>query len=88
MWHYRICKRKDKQGNIYFNVVEFYKNVPTGKGNKKTNLWSQEPEAPFGETKKELIECLKMMLKDCEHYSVLDETKQRKKDQKRAKKLR
>jgi len=77
MWHYRSCKRKDSTGKIYYCVVEFYKNVPTGKGNKRKSLWSQEPETPIGETKKELIECLKMMIKDCEYYPTLNDTKKR-----------
>jgi len=73
MWYYRICKRHrmvlgTKQ--FYYCIVEYYPKVERKDG-RMASLWSDEPEWPVGDTKEELIECLKMMLKDAQRYPVL-----------------
>jgi len=62
-WHYRIRRREapDKKEYIY-DIVEYYKN-PKG--------WTKDGMAPYGESKKELIHVLEMMLADAKKYPVL-----------------
>lgn len=55
-WHYRIRKRiLDKKP--WFDIVEYFVSG-------KSRGWTKEGMAPEGETREEVIQCLKMMLKD------------------------
>lgn len=72
MWHYRPCKRKDKSGDYYFCVVEFFPKCVNGK-----DLWTRDAIKPVAYTRQELIKDLEMMLKDCKHYKTLDDTKEK-----------
>lgn len=87
MWYYRACRKftKDKAGKKYpfYCVVEYLPKIPNYGYNKKTkeltkrkghkNLWSIQPEWPSGNSKKELIECLEMMIVDVKRYRPLTE---------------
>lgn len=66
MWYYRVCRKYTKIGVPYWCIVEFYPRVP-----EYGKLWSEEPEAPIGENKKDVIECLEMMLQDAKKHPVL-----------------
>lgn len=69
MWHYRPCKKIDKFGRPYYVVVEVYKNI-CGK-----RLWTEGACSPFGNSRKELIRDLEMMLEDCKRRRTMDDTK-------------
>lgn len=60
-WYYRARKRII-DGAEYWDVVEYYPDVDS---------WSNESEEPFGETKEELIQNLKDMIRDVQNYEVL-----------------
>ena len=68
-WYYRPCKRKYKDGTAYYVVVEFFPNVQ-GKP-----AWTKDAMSPYGESRKELIRDLEMMLEDCKRRRALDDTK-------------
>ncbi len=63
-WHYKPFKVITKHCT-YYCVKEYY--IGCGDDGKE-KLWTQDPIAPMGDTKKELIECLELMLKDIKHY--------------------
>lgn len=58
--------------NYFYCIVEFF---PSG-GAIKGNLWTSDNMAPMGDTKEDLIESLKLMLKDAKKYGVLHDTKE------------
>ena len=60
-WHYRIRKRKI-QGEWVFDIVEMY---------EKPKGWTKDGMRPVGESKKEIIHVLEMMLADAKKYPVL-----------------
>lgn len=69
-WHYRIFKcipKKIKGAKVqpepYYCIKEYYR-TPFGTG------WSKNPDYPQGETKKDLLEDLAMMLVDAKKYRV------------------
>jgi len=64
-WHYRAFKvmSKDKKKMPYYCVKEYFN---TG----RNTFWIEEAITPIGDTKKELIEILEMMLKDIKHYKT------------------
>lgn len=70
MWHYRPCRRKDLDGSYYYVVVEYYK---VGRGTKP--MWTELGCSPMGNSRKELIRDLEMMLADCKKRRTLDDTK-------------
>lgn len=60
-WRYRIRKRII-DGKPWYDVVEYY-TTPLGKS------WTAGGMA-CGESKKEVIKCLRMMLDDCKHSNA------------------
>ena len=74
MWHYRIFKVINKKTKKHFYCIKEFFKVPVGKyiGKKEKliSLWTKNSIEPFAETKKELIQCLKWMLKDALHYKT------------------
>jgi len=62
-WHYRVRKRM-VNGEKLFDIVEMY-TKPRG--------WTKDGMKPVGNSKKEIIRDLEMMLGDAKKYSVLDE---------------
>ena len=56
-WCYKPCKNITSKGDIYWTVREYY-YAPL-------KCWTDEDIAPSGDTRKELIQCLENMLKDC-----------------------
>ena len=60
VWNYRVVK-----GNEGYQLREVYYEERRGK--HRAFAMSQEPAAPFGETKEELIAELERMLKDAKH---------------------
>lgn len=59
MWNYRVFKSKDPEcDEEYYTLIECFYDK-----NKKPWAYSEEAK-PFGNTKKELIQVLEMMLKD------------------------
>lgn len=61
-WHYQIRKRI-VNGKKEFDIVERY--IKPDKG------WTKKSIAAFGESKKEVVWVLKMMLKDAKKYPVI-----------------
>lgn len=69
-WHYAMCKKYTvHKGKKYpfWCVVEYFPDVDG------RDCWSNDPESPNAESKKELIEMLKMMLEDIQHYPAIIE---------------
>ena len=69
-WNYRIIHKNipfimGDRGSYQIHEVYYKKNG-------KIYAYTQNPVGPFGESKKELIECLKMMLKDAKNKPVLE----------------
>lgn len=62
-WHYRIRKRTDK-GQDWYDIVEYY---------SRPAEWTKDGVSPGGETRKEVIRCLEMMLADAKRYKTLVE---------------
>ena len=60
MWHYIPVRYKEKDGTWIYTVQESYK--------KYGNTLEKEGMCPIGESKKELIQCLELMLKDMKKY--------------------
>ena len=67
-WHYQATKETFGEEDVY-TIREVYEDDFHGKG------WTVKPVHARGETKEELIECLKNMLSDAEEFPVLDVTK-------------
>jgi cellulase/cellobiase CelA1 len=71
-WRYQATHRTyglpDEVEHVY-EVVEVYSydDPDDGRG-----IGWTDAVAPFGETKAELIECLRMMLADVEHFDVFE----------------
>ena len=71
MWYYRpfkiISKYKDSKGkvktSVHWEIREFINC-----GRKLGKMWTAEAIAPIGDTKKELVKVLRMMIKDINHY--------------------
>jgi hypothetical protein len=82
MWYYRVCKKyrlvKGKKFPFYC-IVEYFPRVPKYRGFHKIKgtvaLWSDDPQWPFGSSRKDVILCLEMMLKDAKRYKTLVEKK-------------
>lgn len=84
-WYYRACRKFNQLGKRcvpFYCVVEYYQDYPRyrkikGKFKKigSQDLWSDEPEWPFGYTKQDLIECLQQMLKDVQKYPEIRDKK-------------
>ena len=66
-WHYQATKETIHDEDIY-TVREVYEDKFHGKG------WTVNPVYAQGETKEELIRCLKNMISDAEEFPVLDVT--------------
>lgn len=67
--HHKCYKDGKLKRNYFYCIVEFY---PAREGVKK-NCWSMNPYYPSGDTKEEVIESIKMMLKDAKRYPILFE---------------
>ena len=71
MWYYRpfkiITKYRDNKGkikkSIHWEVREFFNC-----GRKLGKMWEENASAPIGDTKKELVKILRMMIRDIQHY--------------------
>ena len=59
-WYYRTRRRK-LNGKWFYDVVEYF----------KPKSWTKDSIAPCGDTKKELIKCLEMMLDDVKKIRTL-----------------
>lgn len=62
LWCYRPVKVITKH-ETYWCIKEFYYDIEFKKG-KKEECWAKNPIIPMGETKRELIKTLEMMLND------------------------
>ena len=60
MWHYIPVRYKTKEGTWIYTVQEYFR--------KHGHTAAKEGIAPLGESKKELVDCLKLMLNDLEKY--------------------
>jgi hypothetical protein len=67
IWRYQATHRTDHGEDIY-EVREVFE----GLNDDGSLAWTENAIAPFGETKEELAECLCMMLRDVEHFDVLE----------------
>lgn len=82
MWYYRVCKKfnlvRGKKFPFYC-IVEYFPRIPKHSFYKRVKgtvpMWSDQPEWANGYSRKELIECLELMLKDAKHYKTLVEKK-------------
>jgi len=76
-WYYRACKKFTKVGkkkHWFYCIVEYFPKVPLSRiGKKDRSAWSYHPEWPSGDSKKELIQCLEMMLTDLKYHRTLVE---------------
>ena len=68
MWHYAAGRKKGWKGTPYYEVHEVYK----GLGDDGTDGYSNEGIRPGGQSVKELQDDLRMMLRDIQHYGVVD----------------
>tara|TARA_Y100000310_G_scaffold155934_1_gene155378 strand:+ start:2364 stop:2576 length:213 start_codon:yes stop_codon:yes gene_type:complete len=68
-WNYRIRKRIIK-GKSWYDIVEFYNH-----GTKRS--WTESGMKPEGETKKDVIWCLVMMLKDAKKYNAFTDKEEK-----------
>ena len=66
-WRYQATHRT-LAGDSIFEVREVFWDTPLADG----LMWTEDARAPYGDTKAELIECLQMMLKDVQHFDVLE----------------
>ena len=66
MWRYRVVKRKYPDGSIYFTIAEDFGEY--GYTEDDIGLLQQD-------SYKDLIKALQMMLDDCQHYKIIDDTK-------------
>lgn len=66
---YKATGRKKR--HYFYAIVEFYPNV----AKRGKHGWTLDNIAPMGDTKKDLIGTLTMMLKDAKRYKVLNDTK-------------
>ena len=59
MWHYRVIKKTDKNGEPYYGIYESYWEGEPDK------IWaiSQDPMAPFGETLEDIKQDTEWFLK-------------------------
>ena len=77
-WVYRIVKRYtlyEGKKHYFYCMVEYFPSSLFSKNvSKRGAFWSSCQEAPYGETKEELIRNLEMMLKDAITYPVLMDT--------------
>ena len=62
-WHYQATKETFGEEDVY-TIREVYDKYG----------WTVKPVHPRGETKEDLIQCLKNMLSDAEEFPVLDVT--------------
>lgn len=62
-WHYRVRKRI-LNGEPWYDIVEY---IIHG----KSRGWTQNGMTPGGESRKIVIKCLEMMLKDAKKYKTL-----------------
>ena len=62
-WHYQAV-RETIQGEDIYTIREVYDKYG----------WTVEPVFAQGDTKEELVQCLKNMLSDAEEFPVLDVT--------------
>lgn len=60
-WHYQVRKKVIEDETV-FDLVEVYKNP---------RVWTEKGMKPIGNTKKEVIQILEMMLDDAKKYPVL-----------------
>ena len=67
-WNYRIIKHQHKnpKDGYWYAVHEVYYDMPE----KNSHSWTEEPIDIVGDTKKEVIEILEMMLKDVKNQKV------------------
>ena len=70
-WHYRVFKVIEG-GDKYFCIKEYYPRLGAivGKKTHGGDVWTENPCAPFGETKSELIRDLKCMLSDAQKHPI------------------
>lgn len=72
-WHYRIQKKwtvYKKKKYPFYCIVEYYR--PKKKGQK--GGWTRDPIDPMGDSPKELIKVLEMMLHDAKKYRPFSDT--------------
>ena len=65
-WNYRVmahCEGAEE----YYAVHEVFYNDEC-----KVIAWTQEPIAPLGHSKEDILQVLRVMLKDCENQEVLE----------------
>jgi hypothetical protein len=81
MWYWRVCKKYTiYKGKKYpfWCLIEYFPRIPKYRKAKLIGhqaVWSDQPEAPTGCSRKDLINGLEMMLKDARHYRTLVEKK-------------
>jgi hypothetical protein len=66
-WQYQATHRTIHGEDVY-EVREVFPEW----GDNGETLLTEDAIAPFGETKAELAECLRMMLSDVEHFDVFE----------------
>lgn len=66
-WRYGLSVRKLANGEDLYEVREFYENL----GNKTWDTWTENPIYANGNTCKEVIEELEMMLEDVKKHKAI-----------------
>ena len=66
-WHYSATHRP-VHGDDVFEVREVF---PADEQLGET-LWTEDAMAPYGNTKAELVQCLRMMLADVQEFGVFE----------------
>jgi hypothetical protein len=61
-WHYRLRKRSD-QGEVYYDIVEYYPDLDS---------WTENSITPIAESRDHMIRVLDMMRDDVLKYPLLD----------------
>lgn len=67
MWNYRIVRRKWDKGPDTFGIHEAYYD-----DKKKVHSITEDSVSPFGETRDEVLSCLRMMINDADRAPVLN----------------
>lgn len=64
-WRYGVTVQKLPDGTDYYQIRELFRVENGG-----WNSWTENPIAPGGHTRKELIEDLELMLKDAKDFKA------------------
>jgi len=67
-WRFGASRRKCPDGSYHYEVREFYDMDDDG----VWGSWTENGIVPSGETKEEVLETLRMMLADVEHYDAIE----------------